>query len=140
MHRLEFKYGINYRGYVGHEGNYPVVTIRLASEHGTADVPTIIDTGTELTIVSAQYALALGLDLQSGRRKTFSPTRGAGLLTWGHKLRVRIFDEVFENEIFFSEEAISRCLLGRDILAKTQLGLREYHGQLFLFENSYSSS
>lgn len=140
MHRIEFKHRISYRGYPGHERNYPVVAMRVKSGEAETDILTVVDTGTELTLVSPEHAQELNIDIQSGRREFFSPTRGGDLVAWGHRVQVRIFDEVFDSEIFFPEEPIFRCLLGRDILAKTQLGLREYHGQLFLFEDSYSQT
>jgi len=111
--------------------------MRATSNRHSIDIPAIVDTGTQFTIVSAEYALGLDIDIHSGNRKIFSPTRGGALIAWGHNLEVTLFGERFECEMFFSEERLTRSLLGRDILAETQLGLREHHGQLFLFEDSY---
>ena len=107
--------------------------MNIGANGGQIDLLAIVDTGAQNTLVSPQYAGAVGLDLNAGRLKEFSTANGGLLRAYGHTVRINIFGEELESEIFFSEAILNRCLLGRDILEKMQIGLKESHTTLYLF-------
>ncbi len=97
------------------------------------DLLAIVDTGAENTLVSPEFGTDIGLVLQTGNRKSFKAANGFSFAAYGHQVQVRILDETFHAELFFPEIPLHRCLLGRDIMQKMQIGLNESLSTLYLF-------
>lgn len=133
MHSVEYKYKKDYRYYPNHNGLFPVVEMYLEANGNKIEFPAIVDTGAENTLISPQYALALGLNLTDGNAKDFSTANGGQIRAYGHRVQIKILDESIDSEIFFTETTLHRCLLGRDLLEKMQIGVKESHSTLFLF-------
>lgn len=133
MYPVSYKYKIDYSYYPNHEGTYPVVVVYIESNGKETVFPAIVDTGAQNTLVSPEYAIEIGLVLNKGKVKNFKPARGDSFMAYGHQVQVRILDELFQAELFFPEFRLPRCLIGRDILEKMQIGLKESHSTLYLF-------
>lgn len=76
MHTVEYKYKSDYRYYPNHEGVFPVVEIFLEVNGNKIELPAIVDTGAINTLISPEYALALGLNLTTGKPRFFSSVSG----------------------------------------------------------------
>lgn len=131
MHTVNYTYDLAYRYIPNHEGHYPAIDIRLSTQGGSADVLTVVDTGAVRSLVSGEYALALGLNLNEGVRTDLSALQGS-LIAWAHTVRVKLFELEFDLDLCFSDMTLPRNLLGRDILERLQVGIREYHNLLHL--------
>jgi hypothetical protein len=107
--------------------------MNLETNGGSIDVLTIVDTGTQKTLVSAEFALPLGLTINAGTKTPFTPMSGHTIYGYGHPVRVTIFGERLDLEICFAETKLERCLLGRDVLQLMQIGLNESLSTLYLF-------
>lgn len=133
MYTVHYKYQKGYRYYPNLKGLYPVLEMKLEANGREIELPVIVDTGAQNTIVSPQYASALGLDLTTGNVRDFSTIGGDRIRAYGHPVQIGILGEVLSSVIYFTESTLPRCLLGRDLLEKMQIGLKESVSTLFLF-------
>jgi hypothetical protein len=133
MHLVKYRYKKDYRGYPNHEGVFPVVEMNIEAYGNGVDLLAIVDTGAQNSLLSPQYALQVGLVLGNGNLKNFTTACGSTMKAYGHDVQIRILDEVFKIELFFCETLLPRCLIGRDILEKMQIGLNESLSTLYLF-------
>ncbi|MBX2991246.1 MAG: retropepsin-like domain-containing protein [Bacteroidetes bacterium] len=112
---------------------FPVIELGIEANGRAVDLPAIVDTGAQHTLLSPQYAVDIGLIPAAGRRMIFTAANGSSFSAFGHTVQVRVLDETFQAELFFPEVQLRRCLLGRDLMARMQIGLNESLSILYLF-------
>jgi predicted aspartyl protease len=133
LYEVAYKYRQDFRYYPLHEGVFPVVELNIEANGRSVDLPAIVDTGAQHSLLSPQYAIEIGLVLSAGRPMVFTAANGSSFKAFGHKVQIRILEKTLQAELFFPEVQLYRCLLGRDILEKMQIGLNESLSTLYLF-------
>ena len=105
---------------------------RLGEAEGGVDVDAYLDTGAEYSLFDGELARVVGLDLVSGEDFAFNSTSGERLPAKRHGVVVEHSDlGQFELVLAFSIGGIRRNLLGRDFLARVQVGFRERQSQFY---------
>ena len=131
MYQVGYQYRFDYRYVPGNPGLYPVVDIQLSRENFVTSFPALIDTGSQLSLISGEHALLLGIPITSGKQARLYTLSGA-IITWSHAVHVQILDLSFEMELCFSEFNLPRNLLGRNLLEKLEIGLSEQSSALYV--------
>ncbi len=115
-----------------------MIQVRLRQVNGqgdqAVDVDAFLDSGAETSLFDGAFLEVIGLNLLSGRPRSFISTMGP--THEGRMHRVRLEHEQlgnFDLEIGFSTGPISRNLLGRDFFDFLEVGFRE-HQESFLIE------
>jgi predicted aspartyl protease len=121
--RLDFLYEFSYRD-LGNDF-FPAMDVTVKGPTGQDDLLTIIDTGAKYCLFNGLRAAGIGLDLTAGRREILKGLAGY-LVAWIHEVDLEILGTQFTCEVAFSEQHISRELLGRHTLfRKLRFGFRE---------------
>ena len=122
------------------------VVQRYTSEDGIEIPLTLIDSGKEVQasayvdcgasdcVFSNEVGLLLGLQIEAGEPKSFSPASGGTLATYGHPVTLEFYDISFESMVYFAKyPGLRRNLLGRNgWLRKLRFGLVEYDSTVYL--------
>ncbi len=129
MHTLNFNSQHNYGG----PASGITVPIRLAYGSESVGLLAKIDTGAEFCLFARDYGEMLGIDIESGERKTLS-TLTSTFVVFGHEVVLRVLDFEFPLFAYFPMEGqIRRNLLGRQgWLMRVRLGLVDYDQVVFL--------
>ena len=118
-------------GYAGASGRFPLLHPVLSNPNDPAmavQVDAYLDSGAERSLFQGWIARDLGLDLLSGRARSYSTTARTLLEARLHRVRLSQQDlGEFELEIGFATGEITRNLLGRDFFDLIQIGFRERH-------------
>lgn len=129
MEMVSYVHALNYR-YDNTGRPFPKLLLQLTNPQfpeQTVETDAYLDSGAERSLFKADLALAIGLDLNSGPRKEYGSTvKGAGVEARLHFVQLshpELGD--FSLEVGFTESAISRNLLGRDLFSLIQIGFRE---------------
>lgn len=115
---------------------YPGLVLRVGTP-GTPEqaleTDAYLDSGAERSLFDGRIATAIGLDLLNGRRLLYQPTAGQQVEGRLHRVRLSHPDlGIFEIEVGFSTQPITRNLLGRDFFNLIQVGFRERHLAFYL--------
>ena len=90
-----------------------------------------LDSGAEISLFDGQIANGIGLGLQRGDVQVFSTSSGGHLAARLHRVRLQHEDlGEFELRVGFSEQQLSRNLLGRDFFNLFQVGFQERRSTL----------
>jgi len=98
----------------------------------TIDATCLLDTGAERTLLDGRVLHACEVDLWAGRDVELQGFMGAGVVVYEHDVRIGLKDVVIDMPICFSTGPIARQVLGRDVLALFQVGLRERYQEIYL--------
>lgn len=121
--RIDFLHEFQYRD-LGHD-LFPALDVTLIGPSGQDDLLAIIDTGAKYCLFNGLRTAAIGLQLEAGRRETLTSLTGR-LIAWIHQVDLEILGSRFNCEVAFSEQHISRELLGRHTLFnQTRFAFRE---------------
>lgn len=131
MHQVNYTHVLSYRPLPNHREVYPVAQIEVLNNGSAVDFLAVIDTGAVVSLISGEYAIALGIDLKSGTNTILS-SLGGPITAWIHDVQVRLFDLQFPLKLHFAETRLARNIVGRDVLEKLQVGFREYHNSVLL--------
>jgi predicted aspartyl protease len=131
VHNVNYTHLLSYRTLPNHTGVYPVAEIQVLNNGSGVDLPAVIDTGALVSLISGEYAIALGIDLKSGVYTELS-SLGGTVVAWIHNVQVKLFDLQFSLKLHFAEARLARNIVGRDVLEKLQVGFREYHNSVLL--------
>lgn len=95
-----------------------------------------IDTGASHCIFRRIYGEQLGLDIERGYLLQVSTPTGT-FTVYGHDVTLVVADFEFDATVYFAaDEAFKRDVLGRHgWLEKITIGIRDYHGELYLSGN-----
>jgi len=93
-----------------------------------------VDTGAANCIFQRDYAEQLGIDVESGERKTFGTAVGSRFDAYGHTVTLSCLDWEFEAVVYFAvPRDYSRNVVGRSgWLDRFRLGLIDHDLTLFL--------
>jgi hypothetical protein len=96
-----------------------------------------VDTGAEVCLFERSVADTLEIEVESGYRERFSTLAG-GVVGYAHPVELETVGLRFQTYVYFAESySIRRSLLGRQgWLQLVQLGLDDYHSELYLSANS----
>ena len=112
------------------------VEIPLVLTGGGRELQTtgFVDCGTAACIFNNETGRLLGLDIEAGEPKAFSPASGGTLLTYGHLVTLEFFGLTVESLVYFAKySSLRRNLLGRSgWLSKLRFGLVEYDSAVYL--------
>lgn len=131
MPQVNYTHILNYRLLPNHQELYPVAEIQMLNNGNAVDCLGVIDTGALVSLISGEYAIALGIDLKSGTNTELS-SLGGPITAWIHSVQVRLLDLQFPLKLHFAEARLARNIIGRDVLEKLQVGFREYHNSVLL--------
>jgi predicted aspartyl protease len=122
--RIDFEHEFQYRELI--DGSFfPALDVTLIGPAGEDDLIAILDTGAKYCFLNGVRAASIGLDLTAGRRELLSGLAGQ-LTAWIHEVTLEILGTQFQCEVAFSEQQITRELLGRHMLFDhIRLGFRE---------------
>ena len=98
---------------------------------GGLEVQCHLDSGTEISLLDGEIAHGIGLELQAGRAQNYSTSAGATLTARVHRVRLS-HEQLGEHELLagFSEQRLTRNLLGRDFFSLYRIGFRERQSTL----------
>lgn len=93
-----------------------------------------VDCGASDCIFSNETGLLLGLQIETGELKYFSPASGGTLAAYGHLVTLEFFGIAFESIVYFAKyPGLQRNLLGRNgWLRKLFFGLVESDSTVYL--------
>ena len=110
----------------GSSPNIQITVASLVHPDQAVDIDACLDSGTLLSLFDGRIATSIGIELLSGRPKTYTATSGASIEARLHRVRISREDiGDFDLEAGFSLGEIQRNLLGRDFFALVQIGFRE---------------
>lgn len=133
---VSYTYEFNYR--TSESGvAFPGLTIVVCNstdDTKALEIEVHVDSGASLSLFDGDIASAIGLDLLAGAPQDYAGTRGAPIAARMHTVTL-LHQELgdFTFPVGFSTDPIRRNLLGRDFLARIQVGFREYR-QMFYVE------
>lgn len=109
------------------------VPVELSANGIRVDVAAKLDTGAECCLFDRRWADWLGIDLESGPRRTFRGLTGR-LDAFEHEITMRCFDIEFISRVYFTGElGVARDLLGRNgWLEHFRLAIVHYDREMFL--------
>jgi len=110
-----------------------LLTVELQSGTARARVLAKLDTGASFCIFQREHGEALGLDIESGTPQRVGTTTGS-FLTYGHEVTLTSLGLSFTATVYFAAlYGFSRNVMGRrGWLDRTQVGIVDYEGQLFV--------
>ncbi len=93
-----------------------------------------VDPGAAACIFSREIGEALGINIESGLKRSFGSLTGGTLVTYGHVVEIETPGIRLESFVYFSEmENLPRNLLGREgWLQLLRLAIIEYDQELYL--------
>ena len=103
---------------------------------GTSTVrfPAHVDTGAADCLFQSVWAELLGLTLQDGIHKSFSPAGGGSISAFGHDVTLRVLGKTVSSMVYFTDHPqFRRNVLGREgWLHHFKFGLVHYDSKLYL--------
>lgn len=136
MVTVQYREEIPYRYDHEYDAYFPILQLRITNAHDAdqyVDIDAYLDSGAVRSFFDGWIATAIGLDLLSGERLNHGASSGAQAI--GHLHHVLLSHETlgrFPLEVSFSEQPLSRSLLGRDFFNLIQIGFREHHQTLLI--------
>lgn len=132
---VQYSHSFNYQEFG--DKSFPVLQIGVSSplhpESGSIDIDGYLDSGAEYSLLNGWIAKSLGFDLYNGSVRQYNTTAGNTIEGRVHRVRLSHPDlGSFELEMGFSNERISRNLLGRDFFDLIQIGFRQRHRVYYL--------
>jgi predicted aspartyl protease len=131
VYQVNYTHMLRYRPLPNHEGVYPVAEIQVSNNQHAVDFPAVIDTGAMFSLISGEYAIALGLQLTNGANTQLS-SLGGSIAAWIHSVNMKMLDLEFRMNLRFADRTLPRNIIGRDVLERVQIGFREYHSTVLL--------
>ena len=79
------------------------------------DVFSLVDSGAAATLINAEYAQELGIDLESGKRIPFQGIKGAPAIGYEHLIKIRLTHDSHEFAVpcYFMPDLQISALLGQ---------------------------
>jgi len=123
-----------YRENIFENDDSPLVGVRLLNPHDESkaiDTIAIMDSGASYSLFNGIFCQDLGINLTLGRPKNFIGLAGS-LKGYIHQVIIEIEGEQFKCDVAFSEQNISRNLVGRfSLFEKIRIGIQGRHRLLF---------
>lgn len=110
-----------------------VVDVELRAARSTRALAHV-DTGAENCLFQADYADLIGLNLEDGELKQFSPAGGGSIRAYGHYVNLTVLGCSVDSLVYFTDHPqFTRNVLGRHgWLHHFRFGLVEYESKLYL--------
>lgn len=119
---VSFDHEFHYRELPG-LGVRPALAVGIIGPAGQQDTIAIIDSAAEYSLFNGVRARPIGLDLETGRQIRLG-SLGGGLDARLFRITLEILGSRFDCEVAFSEQHISRELLGmNELFDRIRLGL-----------------
>ncbi len=111
------------------------ITIEVILSSGSRQFQTEakVDTGSQLCLFEREIGEYLGIDIESGLRKSLSTLAG-NLTAFGHEVTLQTLGLTFDTFIYFAEsKTLQRNLLGRQgWLQLVRLAVIDYDSEIYL--------
>lgn len=123
---FSLKNGILYR---------PMITIDILNGEKTFNCFSLIDSGTDSTLISADYMDLLGIDSSKCKKVIVSGVGESTAFGFIEKIKFRIegFEEIFETEAIFVKNLVTSGLLGqKDIFENFKIRFEKKQKKFYL--------
>ncbi|MEW6103047.1 MAG: hypothetical protein AB1630_04415 [bacterium] len=100
---------------------FPRAVIYINSRIRNEWIPIIvhIDSGADITIINRSLGNAIVSNVESGRKVSIGGVGGGSIITYRHKISLKIGECPIDSEIAICEaDPLKRCLLGFDLIQK----------------------
>lgn len=136
--QVEYQHRFDYRYDVWGQDLQPLLPLDLVHPRTLQRVTLdgYLDSGCSRSLFDGRLALAIGLDPTSGRSIPYTSATGVSIRASLLPIQLEIPQlGRFQLEVGFTQVNLDRNLLGRDFLARVQLGLRENRSEFYLSGN-----
>jgi hypothetical protein len=120
---------------LGYSDSKPGIMLTVALGWGGTVIrfDAAVDTGATYCVFERSYGERLGLDIESGLRRSFATATGS-FIAYGHEVLLSTLDLDLQTTVYFAEEDyFTRNVLGRrGWLDRVRLALDDYSSELYL--------
>jgi hypothetical protein len=109
------------------------IPLRLSANGIVVNLAAKLDTGADHCLFDREWGDSLGIDVESGLRRTFRGLAGR-LDAFEHEVTIKTFDIEFTSHVYFTAEmGVARDLLGRNgWLDRLRVAILHYDREIYL--------